>query len=85
MTQNPLISPNAGSASLPFRCFLQFGYPGLRFVRYQSSPWLVLAIASLKLLFASGEERIREQVRYFRAIAQIDFVGLYGLLNDCLW
>jgi hypothetical protein len=45
----------------------------------------VLAIAPLKLLFASEVERIHEQVRYLNAIARIDFVGVYGLLNDLLW
>jgi len=43
-----------------------------------------LTITPLKLLFASGVERTHEQVRYFNAIARIDFVGIYGLLNDLL-
>lgn len=42
-------------------------------------------ISALKLPFASGVERVHEQVRYFNAIARIDFVGTYGLLNDLLW
>jgi hypothetical protein len=37
------------------------------------------------LPFASGVERTYEQVRYFNAIARIDFVGAYGLLSDLLW
>jgi hypothetical protein len=44
-----------------------------------------LAIALLQLPFVSGVERIRAQVRYLNAIARIDFVGVYGLLNDLLW
>lgn len=48
-------------------------------------PWLDLASALLRLLFASERERIYQQIRYFRAVAQIDFVGAYGFLNDLLW
>jgi hypothetical protein len=29
--------------------------------------------------------RTHEQVRYFNAIARIDFVATYGLLIDLLW
>jgi len=67
------------------RCLLQYVHVGFRFVRYQCFPWLVLAIAPLKLLFASRVERIHAQVRYLSAIARIDFVSVYGLLNDLLW
>lgn len=77
MPQNSLI-PKAGSASMRFRCLLQY-------VHHYCFPWLVLAIAPLKLLSASGVERIHEQVRYFNAIARIDFVSVYELLNDLLW
>lgn len=87
MPQNRLLTPKAGSvcASLRARCLLQYGYIGFRFMRYQCSPWLVLAIALLKLPCATGVERLHVRVRYFRAIARIDFVGIYGLLNDLLW
>ncbi|MEP0821187.1 MULTISPECIES: hypothetical protein [Trichocoleus] len=86
MPQNLLITPKADSgASMRSRCLLQFGYIGLRFMRYQSSPWLGLAIALLKLPRAAGVERTHVRVRYFRTIARIDFVGVYGLLNDLLW
>ena len=94
MSQTLLI-PNAGSvsASMRSRCLLQYVHVGFRFVRYQCFPWLVLAIAPLKLLFASRVERIHAQVRYFsantygalEANARIDFVRVYGLLNDLLW
>ncbi len=84
MPQNVLI-PKAGSASMRSRCLPQSVHVGFRFVRFQCFPWFVLAIAPLKLLFASGMERIHEQIRYFNAIARIDFVGVYGLLNDLLW
>ncbi|MCY7275382.1 MAG: hypothetical protein LH702_17010 [Phormidesmis sp. CAN_BIN44] len=87
MSQDLLITPKAGSAcaSRRSRRLLQYGYLGFRFVRYHCAPWLVLAIAPLKLLFVSGVERIHEQVRYLSAIARIDFVRVYGLLNDLLW
>lgn len=86
MTQNLLITPKAGSAyATRSHCLVQCGYIGFRFVRYQCSSWFVLVIAPLKLLFASGVERTHVQVRYFRAIARIDFVSVYGLLHDLLW
>ncbi|MDX2214967.1 MAG: hypothetical protein SFY66_16890 [Oculatellaceae cyanobacterium bins.114] len=84
MSQNLLIS-KADSASMRSCCLLQYVHLGFRFVRYQCFPWFVLVIAPLKLLFASRVERMHEQVRYFSAIARIDFVGVYGLLNDLLW
>lgn len=84
MSQNLLIS-HTGRASLRPRCLLQYVYIGYRLVRYHCSPWFVLAIAPLKLRFASGVERMQAQVRYFNAIARIDFVHVYGLLNDLLW
>lgn len=87
MTQTLLTTPNTGSASASIRScsLLQYGYLGFRFMRYQCFPWLSLAIALLKLPFASGVKRIREQVRYLNAITRIDFVDVYGLLNDLLW
>lgn len=87
MSNNQLIVRSAGavSASIPSRCLLQYGYLGFRFVRYQCSPWLVLAIAPIKLLFAPEVERMRLQLSCFSAIARIDFVRVYGLLNDLLW
>lgn len=87
MCQDLLITPKAASAFAKRRSrrLLQYSYLRFRFVRDQCAPWLVLAIAPLKLLFVSGVERIHEQVRYLSAIARIDFVGVYGLLNDLLW
>lgn len=84
MSQN-LLTSQAGSASIRSRCLLQCVYLGFRFVRCQCFPWFVLAMSPLKLLFASGVERIHVKVRYFSAIARIDFVSVYGLLNDLLW
>ncbi|WP_199320778.1 hypothetical protein [Leptolyngbya sp. FACHB-261] len=87
MTHNLLLIPKASSAcaSMRPRCLLQYGCIGFRFVRYQCSPWFVMAIVPLKLLFASKVERTYMQIRYFSAIARIDFVSVYGLLNDLLW
>jgi hypothetical protein len=62
-----------------------WAYKGFRFIRYKCSPWLALAIAPLKLLCSSGDRRIYEQVRYLSALSQIDFVGVYGVLNELLW
>jgi hypothetical protein len=84
MSQNFLM-PNTVSAKKCFWNLRQYVHIGLQWLRFQCFPWLVLAIAPLKLLFASEVERIHEQVRYLNAIARIDFVGVYGLLNDLLW
>lgn len=84
MSRN-LLLPKANSASMRSCCLLQYVHLGFRFVRYQCFPWFVLTIAPLKLLFASEVERIHVQVRYFSAIARIDFVSVYGLLHDLLW
>jgi hypothetical protein len=62
-----------------------YGCVGFRFLRYNCSPWLVLAIAPIKWLFASEVERTSVKIRYFSAIARIDFVSVYGLLNDLIW
>jgi hypothetical protein len=86
MPQNLLLIPKAGSACATHaQCLMQCGYLGFRFVRYQCSIWFGLAIAPLKLLFASEVERTYVQIHYFRAIARIDFVSVYGLLHDLLW
>jgi hypothetical protein len=77
--------PNTVSAKKCFWNLRQYLHIGFQLVRFQCFPWLVLAIAPLKLLFASEVERIHEQVRYLNAISRIDFVGVYGLLNDLLW
>jgi hypothetical protein len=66
-------------------CCIRCGLVGLRFLRYKCAPWLALAIAPLRLLWLSGDRRIDEQIRFLRAISKIDFVGVYGVLNDLLW
>ncbi|MEB3161624.1 MAG: hypothetical protein VKK80_00200 [Prochlorothrix sp.] len=81
---SPLAQNPPGTIRTPSACLLRYGYLGFRFMRYQCSPWLVLAIAPFKLLCASEAERIRLQLRCFSAIARIDFVRIYGLLNELL-
>lgn len=83
MSQNLLI-PQATPIKRS-RCLLHHTLVGLQLVRHHCFPWVVLAIAPLKLLFTSGVERIHEQVRYFNAIMRIDFVGVYGFVNSLLW
>jgi hypothetical protein len=70
---------------MSFLCLIQCGYIGFRFLRYKYSPWLILAIAQIRLLASSKVQRTREQIRYMRAISRIDFAGVYALLNDLLW
>jgi hypothetical protein len=64
---------------------MRCAYLGFRFVRYQCYPWFALVTAPLKVLLASEVEWTYVQIRYFSAIARIDFVSVYGLLNDLLW
>lgn len=66
-------------------CLIQCGYVGLRFLRYKASPLLTLAIAPIKLLSSSKAQRTHERIRCMKAISQIDFISVYGLLNDLLW
>jgi hypothetical protein len=70
---------------MSFLCLIQCGYIGLRFLRYKASPWLILAIAPIKLFASSKVQRTCEQIRCMRAISRINFVSVYGLLNDLLW
>jgi hypothetical protein len=65
MPQNLLLTPKAVSAcATPAQCLMRCGYLGFRFVRYQCSPWFVLAIAPLKVLLASEVEWTYVQIRY---------------------
>lgn len=66
-------------------CLIQRGCVGLRFLRYKASPLLILAIASIKLLYTSDIQRTREQIRWMQAISRIDFASVYGLFNDFLF
>ncbi len=70
---------------MSFLCLIQCGYIGLRFLRYNASPWLTLAIAPIKLLASSKVQRTHEQIRCMRAISRINFVNVYEVLNDLLW
>jgi len=70
---------------MDFFFLIQRGYIGLRFLSYKTSPLLILAISSTKLLSSSDVQRTHTQIRWMRAIARIDFVSVYGLLQDLLW
>ncbi|MDL5055832.1 hypothetical protein QQ056_20085 [Oscillatoria laete-virens NRMC-F 0139] len=84
MTQNLLTALKASFACASVRSYGLLQYSYIRF-RDQCSLWFVLAIALLKLPFTSEVERISVQIRYFSAIARIDFLSIYELLNDLLW
>lgn len=63
---------------------MQCGYVGFRFLRDKCSPWLTLVLAPFQLCLASGVQRHQVQIRWMRAIGRIDFVSVYGLLQDLL-
>jgi hypothetical protein len=46
---------------------------------------MTLAIVLLKLLCASEAQQTHLQIRDLNAISRIDFVGVYGALNELLW
>ncbi len=89
MTQNPLngVRPQTDRVRAAQRTggLLRCSYIGFRFMRYRFWPWLTLAIAPFNLLGSSGGQRIHAQIRYLRALSRIDFVPVYGLLDDLLW
>lgn len=58
---------------------------GVRWFRYRIHPWMTLAIAPVRLLFASDFQRTHEKNRYQVAMSRIDFVEVYEFLNDLLW
>lgn len=60
-------------------------YISWRFLRYKFYPWSILALAPLKLLATSGENRTQEKIRYMIAVSKIDFASFYSLINDLLW
>lgn len=84
MSQN-LLSLTHPKANIRPHYLLRCSYIGFRFMRYQASPWLALVFAPLQLLCSSGLQRTHQQIRYFNAISKINFVALYGMLNDLLW
>ncbi|MBW4551197.1 MAG: hypothetical protein KME35_08825 [Aphanocapsa sp. GSE-SYN-MK-11-07L] len=47
--------------------------------------WMTLAIAPLKLLCVPEAQLTHLQIRYLNAMSRIDFVGVYGVLNESLW
>ncbi|NJK27587.1 MAG: hypothetical protein HC925_02155, partial [Coleofasciculaceae cyanobacterium SM2_3_26] len=57
----------------------------VRLLHNSVQPWIVLAIAPFQLLATRGIQRTHAQIRYWVAIAKINFVGVYELLNDLIW
>lgn len=66
-------------------CFLRSSHVRFRFLRYQFSPWIVLAIAPFDLLCSSGVNRTTAKIRCLKAMSKIDFAGVYEFINDLLW
>lgn len=57
----------------------------LRFFRRKTYLWMILAIEIGKLTYFGKTERDREKASLQIALAKIDFVKFYALLNDLLW
>ncbi|PSB29215.1 hypothetical protein [Chlorogloea sp. CCALA 695] len=56
-----------------------------RFFRRKTYLWLILAIASCKVIYLCGTEQQKEKNRLAVAIVKIDFVKFYAFINDLLW
>ncbi|MCU0546896.1 MAG: hypothetical protein MUE44_32820 [Oscillatoriaceae cyanobacterium Prado104] len=63
----------------------QLCYRRWRLLRYQFSPWLMLAIGSFNLLFSSGVKRTYHKIHCMKAMSRIDFVGVCKTIDDLLW
>lgn len=57
----------------------------LRFFRRKTYPWMILAIATCKVVYLCGTEQDREKARLQIALARIDVVSIYAFINDLLW
>ena len=57
----------------------------LRFFRRKTYLWLILVIASSKIIYLCGTEQQKEKTRLQVALAKIDFVKFYAFMNDLLW
>lgn len=57
----------------------------LRFVRRKVYLWVSLVVTVGQICFSEGEDRIREEVRFYIRLARIDFVSVIELMNDLLW
>lgn len=66
-------------------CLVQCSYVGFRFLRYKASPWMMLAIAPINLLTASGMHREFIKARCLLTLSRINFAAVYEFINDLLW
>ncbi len=57
----------------------------LRFFRRKTYLWMILAIAFFKTIYLCGTEQQREKARWMVALAKLNFVKIYGFMNDLLW
>lgn len=56
-----------------------------RWLRYRASPWFALATVPLQWLLSPGVQRTDAEIRCMGAMGRINFVGVYGFLDDLLW
>jgi hypothetical protein len=48
-------------------------------------PWWVLMAAAWDAVWLDGVAQQRARVKYWRAIARIDFAAVYSTMNDLIW
>ncbi|AFY47838.1 hypothetical protein Nos7524_1980 [Nostoc sp. PCC 7524] len=59
-------------------CYLWF-----RLIR-KTYPWLSLVIQARRVIFASGVERMREQVQFWMLFYKLDFANLLAIAIDLI-
>jgi len=57
----------------------------LRFFRRQTYHWMILAIATCKVIYLCETQQHKEKIRLMVSLAKIDFVKFYAFMNDLLW
>jgi|GEM_PF-4959484 hypothetical protein len=53
-----------------------------RLARRKATPWLVLALSTLKLTWTCGAEHTKEQARLMTALTKISFVHWFELAQE---
>ncbi len=56
-----------------------------RLFRRQNYDWMILVIATCKVIYLGVTQQNKEKIRLMVALAKIDFVKIYAFMNDLLW
>lgn len=56
-----------------------------RLFRRKTYHWMILVIATCKVIYLCETQQDKEKIRLMVALAKIDFVKFYAFMNDLLW